>query len=64
MRKMPLTDSRKGVLETSAEAQGGVGGRAGMKNDGRLATVDCIVAKSDQFEQRAQGIAMEKRDVL
>lgn len=44
MRKMPLTDSRNGVLETSADAQGGVGGRAGMKNDGRQATVDCIIA--------------------
>jgi hypothetical protein len=47
MRKMPLTDSRNGVFETSAEAQGGVGGLAGMKNDGRQATVDCVIRKSD-----------------
>ena len=47
LRKMPLTDLRNGVLGTSAEAQGGVGGRAGMNIDGRQATVDCIITRSD-----------------
>jgi hypothetical protein len=69
MRKMPFTDSRKGALETSAEAQGGVGGLAGMKNDGRQATVDCIIAqKSDQYSSNEQKtfdkITRMKKDVL
>lgn len=32
----------RGVGLGAVEAEGGVGGRAGMKKEGRAATVDCV----------------------
>jgi hypothetical protein len=41
MRTIPFTDSRNGVFVTSADAHGGMGGLAGMKNDGTEMMVAC-----------------------